>query len=56
MENQTLLTEYNYKDQREEFREESSSGAGQILWVADYFQITPEGQEFLQKVANTLTL
>jgi ribose transport system substrate-binding protein len=48
MENQTLLTEYNYKDQREEFREESSSGAGQILnilyvpGVADPFYYSME--------------
>ncbi|MDC7235208.1 MAG: hypothetical protein PQJ58_18385 [Spirochaetales bacterium] len=33
-----------------------SRQAEEILWEADFFQITPEGQEILQKVAEPVSL
>lgn len=39
-----------------ETRSEEYVLASSTAWEADFFQITAEGQEVLQKVANTLTL
>lgn len=39
-----------------DFRSEEYILASSTVWEADFFQITAEGQEVLQKVANPQTL